>query len=154
MKTLVDVLCGLPILLVCWSPYTHVVQCVDEDMFVHTKLGKVRLERKRDFAPGYLETSKILSGLPWNDAVKQAFTSAVGRPNLDPTTIPLAAPFRWLYRCGVIGRDFRTGYRYVNCVTFVVQTWRAAGVDLLRRGRIPTCFVGIYPSDLLRLESV
>jgi hypothetical protein len=166
LKTVFDCLCGLAILVVCQSQYTHVVQCIDEDRFVHTRVGKVRLDRKRDFAPGYLETARAIHLVGpvtkdiFTEQVKQAFLSTVGRWNIDPLTIPLAAPFRWLYKLGCVRRDVRSSYRYVNCVTFVAKTWKQAGVDIFQLANtnntkhqkskvLDTCWVGLYPSDLL-----
>jgi hypothetical protein len=154
IKTLFDCLCGLAILVVCRSQYTHVVQCIDEDTFVHTRMGKVRLDRKRDFYPGYLETALPIQSSLYTDRIKEAFLAAVGRPNIDPSTIPLAAPFRWLYKLGCIGRDFRSSYRYVNCVTFVAKCWKEGGVDIFEhsKGTLDTCWVGLYPSDMLAIH--
>ncbi len=151
LKTLFDCLCGLAVLVICRSQYTHVLQCIDDDQFVHTSLGRVRLQRKRDFPFGYLETVKVVSLEPelYTPRVKSAFEHAVGRLNIDPTTIPLAAPWRWLYRLGLVGKEFRAGYRFVNCATFVARTWKEGGVDLLKRKNMRTCWVGIYPSDFL-----
>jgi hypothetical protein len=111
----------------------------------------VRLQRKRDFAFGYLETAKAVSLEPelFTPRVKEAFEHSVGRPNIDPTTIPLAALWRWLFWSGLVGKEFRVGYRYVNCATFVARTWKEGGVDLLQRKHMQTCWVGIYPSDFL-----
>ena len=47
--------------IVTWSPYGHVVQCVDQTTFVHTRMGRVRSDKPSDFAPGYLETCRIVT---------------------------------------------------------------------------------------------
>lgn len=151
LKIWFDCLCGLAILVVTWSQYTHVVQCLGNDRFVHTRMGKVRCDKAKDFHPGYLETVKSVSP-PYYPAelIEQAFLDQVGKKNIDPTTIPLGAPFRWLYKLGCIKRDFRYKYKYVNCTAFIAKTWNDATegrVDWARNAN--TCWVGIYPCDFI-----
>jgi len=125
---------------------------------VHTRMGKVRCDKTKDFHPGYLETAK--SVLPadfhyhyYEHDVEQAFLDQVGKKNVDPTTIPLGAPFRWLYKLGCIKRDFRYKYKYVNCTAFIAKTWNDATggkVDWARS--VDTCWVGIYPCDFIQAK--
>lgn len=157
LKIWFDCLCGLAILLVTWSQYTHVVQYLGGYLFVHTRMGKVRCDKPKDFHPGYLETAQVVSCPKGSFTfdVERAFNDQIGKPNIDPTTIPLGAPFRWMYKLGCIKRDFRYKYKYVNCTAFVAKTWNDATggkVDWTRSAN--TCWVGIYPCDFLTCNPI
>ena len=133
--------------------YSHVLQYIGDEKFVHTRMGQVRLDRAENFPPGYLETSGIV--IPKNpnsfdEHVKKEFEKAVGRKNPDATTIPLAGPFRWLHSWNVVGKFFRGNYSSCNCTAFVAWNWWRGGRDILKDEKL--CFVGIYPGDYMKMK--
>ena len=155
LRACTEIATGLVIGFVCRQPHSHSVQYIGEDTFVHTRAGCIRGERACDFPPGYLETASLLRPRDpslFSPQVRDAFQGAIGRKNLDPTTIPLAALFRLLFWLGIIRRkDWHASYRYTNCITFMLLTWKLAGVDLLQGKSM--CYVGTYPSDFMEMTS-
>ena len=139
--------------MVTRDKYSHSVQYIGNGQFVHTRMGMVRMDRVGDFPPGYLETAGIVvprNSTAFDEHVKKEFEKAIGRNNRDATTIPLAAPFRWLYSWGWLDKFFRGNYSSCNCTAFVAWTWWKGGHDILKDEKL--CFVGIYPGDYMRMK--
>jgi hypothetical protein len=148
------VVTGTITLLATQSRYSHVIQYMGNNEFIHSYMGSIVLHMPTDFPPGYLETAHIIPP-PSSDAdvLSQAmklFRRKVGRPNTNPFMVPATFVYHWARKAGFVDKLHRVGETNTNCVVLLLWTWLEAGVDLLK-DREDLCYVGVYPRDIPEL---